>query len=60
MLTLKCLSDIRSSLRSLMTVRPLYIILLRRFFTSDNATIAAPAAAVFVTVGEETVKVVVK
>ena len=28
--------------------------------TSDNATIAAPAAAVFVTVGEETVKVVVK
>ena len=28
--------------------------------TSDNATIAAPSAAVFVTVGEETVKVVVK
>ena len=28
--------------------------------TSGNATIAAPAAAVFVTVGEETVKVVVK
>lgn len=28
--------------------------------TSDNATIAAPAAIVFVTVGDETVKVVVK
>jgi hypothetical protein len=59
MLTLKCLSDIRSSLRSLMTVRPLYYIA-TTVLTSDNATIAAPAAAVFVTVGEETVKVVVK
>ena len=37
--------------------RPMH---LTTVLTSDNATIAAPAAAVFVTVGEETVKVVVK
>ena len=39
------------------TNRRLYIVIAG---TSDNATIAVPAGIVFVTVGEETVKVVVK